>query len=119
MKKLTFKKETIFYRGKPIDCLKLGEYEALWKLKFDPFFACTVGKDSYTLSKVTRQSNGIVYIPWTALKGLDKIKVVRGKKASFRYSIWRKLELSEYMLTAEVTKYDRSGEIKEQELKTA
>ena len=111
-----FNRETIKVKGKEIDCLILGKYENVAvKKKYDPHFICTLGKDSYIITETTTKKKGIIYIPWKELKNHKSLKEVRGKKDNYRYNVWRNIQVSDFMVTCEVTEYDNRKEY----LKTA
>ena len=111
-----FNRQTIKVKGKEIDCLILGRYENVAvKKKFDPHFVCTLGKDSYIITETTTKKKGVIYVPWKELKNHKSLKEIRGKRDTFRYSIWRNIKVSDFILTAEVTEYDN----RKQYLKTA
>jgi hypothetical protein len=102
---IQIKQASFFLYGKQeIKGIIIGKYNHLFDLKKSPIFAClTGGKGS--LSQVTRQTDGIVYIPWSSLKDVSKLKVCYGKGSSFRYEIWRDIKVEDYVVTCDVTEY--------------
>jgi hypothetical protein len=102
---IQIKQASFFLYGKQeIKGIIIGKYNHLFDLKKSPIFAClTGGKGS--LSQVTRQTDGIVYIPWSSLKDVSKLKDCYGKGSSFRYEIWRDIKVEDYVVTCDVTEY--------------
>jgi hypothetical protein len=85
-------------KGKYIDGLILGN-----KGNKNPLFAVTVGKDKIFLSDKIKN---LVYIPAFVLKDISKIKVVKGKKESYHYDIWKNIRFeNENAFTVEITEY--------------
>ena len=96
----------VMYGKTEIKGLKLGEYSHLWELRKSPLFACLLGNQG-TISKTTRQKDGIVYIPWTELSSGLKFKVIHGKGYSFYYEIWKIINIEEYCCNVQITRYER------------
>jgi len=92
------------YGRQEIKGIIIGKYSHLFDLKKSPVFACLTG-GAGSLSQVTRQTNGVVYIPWSSLKDVSKLKVCYGKGSQFRYEIWRDIKVEEYIVTADITEY--------------
>lgn len=90
--------------------LKLGDYSHLWELRKNPLFAVLLG-NAGTISRTTRQKDGIVYIPWTELQAGLKFKVVHGKGFSFYYEIWKVISVKEYVCSVQVTRYERKQRV--------
>ena len=98
----------IGYKKEELKGLKLGEYSHLWELRKQPLFACLLGNQG-TISRTTRQKDGIVFIPWHELKAGLKFKVVHGKGFSFYYEIWKVISVEEYICSVQVTRYERKA----------
>lgn len=101
-----FKADFLSY-GSEVKGLIIGKYSNLFELKKQPLFARTLGKDGYYLSEVTRQKDGVVYIPWKELKKGLKFKISYGKRDSYFYEIYEILSLETYVFTAKVKEYRR------------
>ncbi|HPS30201.1 MAG TPA: hypothetical protein PLZ43_08095 [bacterium] len=109
---LQIKQAAFFMYGKQeIKGIIIGKYSHLFDLKKSPVFACLTGGGG-SLSSVTRQTNGVVFIPWSVLKDCSKIKVCYGKGSAFRYEIWRNIVVEEYIVTADVTEYRPERKVK-------
>ena len=109
------KQATFFnYKNSEIKGLVIERYNNLYDLKRNPVLAVLLG-DKGTISKVTKQKYGVVYIPWAELALHKKIKIIRGRKGNYKYEIWRKIRVEEYMVTYEMKEYNRAGEIKQLE----
>jgi len=104
----------IQYKRQEIKGLVIERYNNLYDLKRNPVLAVLLG-DKGTISKVTKQKYGVVYIPWAELALHKKIKIIRGRKGNYKYEIWRKIRVEEYMVNYEMKKYNRAGEIKQLE----
>jgi len=96
----------ILHGKQEIKGLKIGSYAHLYELRKSPLFACLLGNQG-TISKTTRQKDGIIYIPWSELKAGLKFKVIHGKGYSFFYEIWKIISLEEYICKVEVKRYER------------
>ena len=94
--------------------LVIERYNNLYDLTRNPVIAVLLG-DKGTISKVTKQKYGVVYIPWKELALHKKIKIIRGRKGNYKYEIWRKIRVEEYMVNYEMKEYNRQGEIKQLE----
>lgn len=102
---IQIKQAAFFMYGKQeIKGIIIGKYEHLFDLKKSPVFATLLGGKG-SLSSVTRQTDGIVYIPWSSLKDVSKLKVCYGKGSQFRYEVWRDIKVEEYIVTCDVTEY--------------
>lgn len=109
---LQIKQAAFFMYGKTeIKGIIIGRYEHLFDLKKSPIFATLLGGKG-SLSSVTRQTDGVVYIPWSSLKDVSKLKVCYGKGSCFRYEIWRNIKVEEYIVTADVTEYRPERKVK-------
>ena len=102
----------IQYKRQEIKGLVIERYNNLYDLKRNPVLAVLLG-DKGTISKVTEQKYGVVYIPWAELALHKKIKIIRGRKGNYKYEIWRKIRVEEYMVNYEMKEYNRQGEIKQ------
>ncbi len=109
---LKFNVEQISYNGTKEAGIIIGTYTHKWKLKYHPLFACLL-KNKGTISKTTRQKNGVVYIPLSELHPIKKLKIVSGKDDYYTYRILRniKIEAGGYLVTCEATDYNRDGKI--------
>lgn len=102
---IQIKQASFFLYGKQeIKGIIIGKYSHLFDLKKSPIFASLLGGKG-SLSSVTRQTDGIVYIPWSSLKDVSKLKVCYGKGSQFRYEVWRDIKVEEYIVTCDVTEY--------------
>jgi len=102
---IQIKQASFFLYGKQeIKGIIIGKYNHLFDLKKSPIFACLTGGGG-SLSSVTRQTDGVVYIPWHALKDVSKLKVCYGKGSQFRYEVWRNIVVEEYIVTCDITEY--------------
>lgn len=102
---IQIKQAAFFMYGKQeIKGIIIGKYNHLFDLKKSPILACLTGGGG-SLSSVTRQTNGVVYIPWHALKDVSKLKVCYGKGSQFRYEVWRDIKVEEYIVTCDITEY--------------
>ena len=104
----------IQYKRAEIKGLVIERYNNLYDLTRNPVIAVLLG-DKGTISKVTKQKYGVVYIPWKELALHKKIKIIRGRKGNYKYEIWRKIRVEEYMVNYEMKEYNRQGEIKQLE----
>lgn len=106
--------EEISYKGHKTKGIIIGTYSHKWQLgkRYNPHFASLL-KNQGLISQVTRQKDGVVYIPLTELKGVKKFKICTGKGSSFRYRIIRNVEIlaGGFIVRGEATDYDRSGKI--------
>lgn len=126
-----FKRETISYNRKEINCCVLKRYSSGFEKSKGYLIAKAIektdkGNISYTISEVTKKKDGVVYIPWDALikavnsKGFQRIKLYTGKDSTYRYWILKNFKVSEFIISYEIKSYDAHGEIKTEELlKTA
>ena len=126
-----FKKETISYNRKEINCVILKRYSSGFEKSKGYLIAKAIektdkGNISYTISEVTKKTDGVVYIPWNLLqktvqsKNFLRLKLYTGKGATFRYWILKNFKVSEFIISYEIKSYNAHGEIKENELlKTA
>ena len=105
--------EEITYKGKRKGIV-IGEYSHKWQLtkRHSPFFA-TLLSNSGIISQVTRQKDGVVYIPLSDLQGVKKFKICSGKGDTFKYRLIRNVEIlaGGFIVRGEATDYDRSGRI--------
>lgn len=117
---IQIKQAAFFMYGKTeIKGIIIGKYSHLFDLKKSPVFATLLGGKG-SLSSVTRQTDGIVYIPYAALKDVSKLKVCYGKGSQFRYEVWRNIVVEEYIVTCDVTEYKpEKRAMKEQALQLA
>ena len=128
----TFKRETISYCRKEIDCVILKRYSSGFEKSKGYLIAEVTEKNSagekirYNISEVTKKKEGVVYIPWDLLKktvqgnNFLRLKLYTGKGATFRYWILKNFKVSDFMMSYEIKSYDIHGEIKEDNLlKTA
>jgi len=110
---IQIKQASFFLYGKTeIKGIIIGNYNHLFDLKKSPVFACLTG-GAGSLSQVTRQTDGVVYIPWHALKDVSKLKVCYGKGSQFRYEVWRNIIVEEYIVTCDVTEYRPERKVRE------
>jgi len=128
----TFKRETISYNRKEINCVVLKRYSSGFEKSKGYLIAKAIektdkGNISYTISEVTKKTEGVVYIPWELLsktvqgKNFLRLKLYTGKGSTFRYWILKNFKVSEFVISYEIKSYDIHGEIKENNelLKTA
>lgn len=113
---LQFKKETISYCRKDIDCIVLKTYRTGFE-KSKQYLIAEItertdkGNIRYNISEVTKKTDGIVYIPWDKLikavhgKNFLRMKLYTGKGSTYRYWIYRNITISDFTVTAEVTEY--------------
>ena len=85
---------------------KLGDYSHLWELRKNPLFAVLL-RNAGTISRTTRQKDGIVFVPWSELSNGLKFKVVHGKGYNFFYEIYKIISVEEYVCSVQVTRYER------------
>jgi len=125
-----FKRETIFYNRKEIDCTILKRYSSGFEKSKGYLIAKAIektdkGNISYTISEVTKKKEGVVYIEWNKLTNIIKgknflrIKLYTGKGTTFRYWILKNFKVSDFIISYDIKSYDIHGEIKEELLKTA
>ena len=127
-----FRKETISYNRKEIDCVILKRYASGFEKSKGYLIAEVTEKNSagekirYNISEVTKKKEGVVYIPWDLLKktvtgrNFLRLKLYTGKGATFRYWILKNFKVSDFIISYEIKSYDIHGEVKENELlKTA
>ena len=105
--------EEITYKGKHKGIV-IGSYNHLWQLgkRHCPLFA-TLLSNSGMISQVTRQKDGVVYIPISDLQGVKKFKICSGKGSTFKYRVVRNVEIlaGGFIVRGEATDYDRNGRI--------
>ena len=127
-----FRKETISYNRKEINCVVLKRYSSGFEKSKGYLIAEVTEKNSagekirYNISEVTKKKEGVVYIPWDLLKktvqgnNFLRLKLYTCKGATFRYWILKNFKVSDFMMSYEIKSYDIHGEIKEDNLlKTA
>lgn len=127
-----FKKETISYNRKEINCCILKRYSSGFEKSKGYLIAEVTEKNSagekirYSISEVTKKTDGVVYIPWDLLqktvqgKNFLRLKLYTGKGSTFRYWILKNFKVSDFIISYDIKSYDIHGEIKENELlKTA
>ena len=90
----------------------IGTYSNLYELKKSPCFATLLGNGG-TLSEVTRRKGGVVWIPLNRFDGVKKLKVILGKGKHYKYEVWRNIVVRDggFMVTANITTYDKQGEV--------
>jgi len=126
----TFKRETISYNRKEINCCILKRYSSGFEKSKGYLIAKAIektdkGNISYTISEVTKKKEGVVYIEWNKLTNIIKgknflrIKLYTGKGTTFRYWILKNFKVSDFIISYDIKSYDIHGEIKEELLKTA
>lgn len=128
----TFKRETISYNRKEINCVVLKRYSSGFEKSKSYLIAEVTEKNSagekirHNISEVTKKKEGVVYIPWDLLKktvtgkNFLRLKLYTGKGATYRYWILKNFKISDFMMSYDIKSYDIHGEIKENELlKTA
>ena len=128
----TFKRETISYCRKEINCVILKRYSSGFEKSKGYLIAEVTEKTPngekirYNISEVTKKTDGVVYIPWDLLKktvqgnNFLRLKLYTGKGATYRYWILKNFKVSDFVMSYEIKSYDIHGEIKENELlKTA
>jgi len=125
-----FKRETISYNRKEINCCILKRYSSGFEKSKGYLIAKAIektdkGNISYTISEVTKKKEGVVYIEWNKLTNIIKgknflrIKLYTGKGTTFRYWILKNFKVSDFIISYDIKSYDIHGEIKEELLKTA
>ena len=128
-----FKRETITYNRKEINCCILKRYSSGFEKSKGYLIAEVTEKNSagekirYNISEVTKKTDGVVYIPWDLLqktvqsKNFLRLKLYTGKGSTFRYWILKNFKVSDFIITYDIKSYDIHGEIKENNelLKTA
>jgi len=127
-----FKRETITYNRKDIDCAILKRYSSGFEKSKGYLIAEVTEKTPsgekirYNISEVTKKTVGVVYIPWDLLKktvtgkNFLRLKLYTGKGATYRYWILKNFKVSDFIISYDIKSYDIHGEIKENELlKTA
>jgi len=125
-----FKRETITYNRKEINCCILKRYSSGFEKSKGYLIAKAIektdkGNISYTISEVTKKKEGVVYIEWNKLTNIIKgknflrIKLYTGKGTTFRYWILKNFKVSDFIISYDIKSYDIHGEIKEELLKTA
>ena len=128
----TFKRETISYNRKEINCCILKRYSSGFEKSKGYLIAEVTEKNSagekirYNISEVTKKTEGVVYIPWDLLsktvqgKNFLRMKLYTGKGSTYRYWILKNFKVSDFIISYDIKSYDIHGEIKENELlKTA
>jgi hypothetical protein len=128
----TFKRETISYNRKEINCVVLKRYSSGFEKSKSYLIAEVTEKTAngekirYNISEVTKKKEGVVYIEWSKLSNIVKgnnflrLKLYTGKGTTFRYWILKNFKVSDFIISYEIKSYDIHGEIKENELlKTA
>lgn len=128
----TFKRETISYNRKEMDCVVLKRYSSGFEKSKGYLIAEVTEKNSagekirYNISEVTKKKEGVVYIPWDLLKktvtgkNFLRLKLYTGKGTTFRYWILKNFKVSDFIISYDIKSYDIHGEIKEDNLlKTA
>jgi hypothetical protein len=123
-----FKRETISYNRKEINCVILKRYSSGFEKSKGYLIAEVTEKNSagdkirYNISEVTKKTDGVVYIPWDLLKktvqgkNFLRLKLYTGKGSTFRYWILKNFKVSDFIISYEIKSYDIHGEIKENEL---
>ena len=120
-----FKKEVVTYKNKSVDAIVLKRYSSGFEKSKGYLIAEVVEKTDkgnirYTISEVTRKTDGVVYIPWEKLvkavksKNFLRMKIYTGKGESYRYWIHKKFEVMDFIITCEMKHYNKNGEVKEQ-----
>ena len=120
-----FKRETITYNRKEINCCILKRYSS----GFEKSKGCLIAevtektangeKVRYNISEVTKKTDGVVYIPWNVLsrvvqsKNFLRLKLYTGKGSTFRYWILKNFKVSDFIISYDIKSYDMHGEIKE------
>lgn len=111
--KVQYNVEEISYKGKRKGIV-IGSYSHKWQLtkRHSPLFA-TLLSNAGIISQVTRQKDGVVYIPISDLQGVKKFKICSGKGDSFKYRVVRNVEILSggLIVRGEATDYDKSGRI--------
>jgi hypothetical protein len=130
---LQFKKETISYCRKDIDCIVLKTYRTGFE-KSKHYLIAEItersdkGNIRYNISEVTKKTDGVVFIRWDKLikavqgKNFLRMKLYTGKGSTYRYWIYRNITVSDFTITADVTEYKpepRFQENREQALQLA
>ena len=120
-----FKRETISYNRKEINCCILKRYSSGFEKSKGYLIAEVTEKNSagekirYNISEVTKKTEGVVYIPWDLLsktvqgKNFLRLKLYTGKGATFRYWILKNFKVSDFIISYDIKSYDIHGEIKE------
>jgi hypothetical protein len=123
-----FRKETISYNRKEINCVVLKRYSSGFEKSKSYLIAEVTEKNSagekirYNISEVTKKKEGVVYIPWDLLKktvtgkNFLRLKLYTGKGATFRYWILKNFKVSDFIISYEIKSYDIHGEIKEKRI---
>ena len=123
-----FKRETISYNRKEINCCILKRYSSGFEKSKGYLIAEVTEKNSagdkirYNISEVPKKTDGVVYIPWDLLKktvqgkNFLRLKLYTGKGSTFRYWILKNFKVSDFIISYEIKSYDIDGEIKENEL---
>lgn len=123
-----FKRETISYNRKEINCCVLKSYSSGFEKSKGYLIAEVTEKTAngekirYNISEVTKKTDGVVYIPWEVLqktvqsKNFLRLKLYTGKGSTFRYWILKNFKVSDFIISYEIKSYDIHGEIKENEL---
>jgi len=113
---LQFKKETISYCRKDIDCIILKTYRTGFE-KSKHYLIAEItertdkGNIRYNISEVTKKTDGVVFIRWDKLikavtgKNFLRMKLYTGKGSTYRYWIYRNITISDFTVTADVTEY--------------
>jgi len=123
-----FKRETISYNRKEINCCILKRYSSGFEKSKGYLIAKAIektdkGNISYTISEVTKKKEGVVYIEWNKLTNIIKgknflrIKLYTGKGTTFRYWILKNFKVSDFIISYDIKSYDIHGEIIANELK--
>lgn len=120
-----FKRETISYNRKEINCVILKRYSSGFEKSKGYLIAEVTEKTlsgekiRYNISEVTKKTDGVVYIPWDLLqktvqgKNFLRLKLYTGKGSTYRYWILKNFKVSDFIISYDIKSYDCYGEIKE------